>query len=61
MYFVMLNHPSKNVIAMPLIELKEGSSDIAFYNTYEEACAAAENSSLGANFGYEVFCLGEGI
>ena len=59
MFFVLLNHPKNDVPAVPLIESK--TDNIAFYETFEEAGEAAESSSLGEEFGYEIFQLGQGL
>ena len=60
MYFVMLNHPSDDVEAIPLETGRMGYERIAFFDTKEDADVADEESRLGEQFGWEVFCLGKG-
>ena len=59
-FFVMLNHPR----CAPLIMNKGGEDDcdfnVAYFETYELAKAAAQDNDLGSAFGYEVFQLGCG-
>lgn len=55
MFFVMLNHPSKNIPAVPMTD-EDG--DVAFYKDRDVACTTAEESSLGETYGFEVFELG---
>lgn len=57
MYFVMLNHPSDYVEAVPLMK---DDDHIEFFETKEEADKAAPQTILGDNYGWEVFCLGRG-
>ena len=59
MFFVMLNHPSDSIPAVPLID--PDSDNIGFYETEGEAGCAAESSHLGEEWGYEIFELGCGI
>lgn len=56
-FFVMLNHPSPNVPAVPMAD----DEDIAFYDTEDAAREAANNSILGEKFGFEIFELGTGL
>ena len=55
MFFVMLNHPNPSVPAVPLVD-DEG--DVVFFDDRGHACFAAEESSLGEVYGFEVFQLG---
>ena len=57
-FFVMLNHPSRGYVPM---DNGNRHFELAKFETAEEAKAAAENSSLGAEFGFEVFEIGRGI
>ena len=57
MFFVMLNHPNKNVHAVPLMATDD---DLAFFETQEAAREVAESNMLGEAFGYEIFELGMG-
>ena len=56
-YFVMLNHPAESVPAAPMVN---DDDEVEFYETYQEAANAAQNSWLGDRLGYEIFCLGCG-
>ena len=58
MFFVMLNHPSPHVPALPMVG--DSSDDVAFFDSYDHACEAAESSSLGDAYGFDVFELGSG-
>ena len=55
MFFVMLNHPNPKVPAVPLVD-EDG--DIVFFDDSGAAYYAAEMSSLGEVYGFEVFELG---
>lgn len=62
MFFVMLNHPSADIPAIPMVRADaDDATDIAFFHSEEDAFAAAESNYLGENYGYEVFELGAGI
>ena len=55
-YFVML-HTQTGGIA-PLVE--DDGEEICTFESPQEAVEAAEKNILGANFGFEVFCRGDG-
>ena len=58
-YFVMLNHPSKNIQAMPMI-IDVETNNVAWFETEEHARKAAEDSMLGEAYGFEIFRRGYG-
>jgi len=51
-FFVMLNHPSGG-----FVPLDNGTDDfeLAVFYTEDEAAQGAESSTLGNNFGWQVF------
>jgi hypothetical protein len=51
MYFAMLRHPNGKPIAL----VSDDGDFPAMYETEEEAKKAAESSSLGDHFGYEIY------
>ena len=55
MFFVMLKHPNPSVPAVPLVD---DDGDVVFFDDRGHACFAAEESSLGEVYGFEVFQLG---
>lgn len=55
-YFVMLNTQTGGIA--PLVE--DDSEEICTFETAQEAIEVAEKNILGANFGFEVFCRGDG-
>lgn len=57
-YFVML-YTSADVGYVPMIDGDD--NDLAMYDTEDEARSAAQNTSLGEAFGYEIFQMGEGV
>lgn len=56
-FFVMLNHPNKRVVAIPMTDEDD---EMAFFNSEEDARKACENNSFAQAFGYEIFELGTG-
>lgn len=57
MYFVMLNHPSENIPAIPMVD---DNNNTIFFDELELAQKSAEQSFLGDCYGFEVFELGNG-
>lgn len=57
MFFVMLNHPSQDIPAIPMVNEND---DISFFEDVESAKAAAKDNDLGENFGFDIFQLGNG-
>ena len=55
-YFVILNHPNGSVIP-----LEDGDGNLAMYESELLATAGGESSSLGSEYGFEIFELGGGI
>lgn len=55
-YFVLLDHPNGGI--MPLVDKHD---NMAMFESETEAMAAAGNSSLGSEFGFEIFELGGGV
>ncbi|WP_136678645.1 hypothetical protein [Neptunomonas sp. XY-337] len=58
-YFVMLTTQSRSYT--PLMDSNTDGTDIARFDSEQEARAAAENSLLGEIFCYEVFQVGMGL
>lgn len=58
MFFVMLNHPSEDIPALPLAGVDPDT--VEFFASRDEAIEAGNNNLLGENFGFEVFELGTG-
>ena len=56
-YFVMLNHPNKNIQAMPMVDENE---NIAWFESEESARETAYGTQLGHAYGFEIFQLGHG-
>jgi len=54
-YFVMLHCQNGGIAPMT-----QEDDEIATYDSFEEACKAAEDNLLGSIFGYEVFQRGWG-
>lgn len=55
-YFIMMYSQSGET-AFPMATEEE---HVAFFSTVEEARDAANEHFIASNFGYEVFCLGNG-
>lgn len=56
-YFAML-YSQKGELLIPMVK---SNGDLAMFASPKECRDAAEQTTLGANFGYEVFCQGEGV
>lgn len=56
-YFAML-YSQKGELLIPMVDSK---GDLAMFASPKECRKAAEATTLGAHFGYEVFCQGEGV
>lgn len=55
-YFVMLYHPS-----CQYVPLMGNDDDIARFESESDAIACADSTSLGEQFGFEVFSMNESL
>lgn len=55
-YFVILNHPNGGNVPMT-----DEDDEMVFFECEDDAFNAASNTSIGPEFGFEIFRSGNGI